>query len=347
MSLWNVLFIGLGPLGRMIASDFLVRGLGRIAGAVDIDPAIVGRPMAEVMGGVGPGSMLVRPTIDEALRGVDLGSVSAAVVATSSDLALCMPVLRDLLSRGISVVSTCEELLHPWLRHPAEAAELERLCARHGARCVGTGVNPGFMMDTLPVALSAVCREVRGVLIERHQDASTRRVPFQKKIGAALDDEAFAARVRDGSLRHVGLGESLHFIDRQLSLGVVRWDETIEPIRASRALSCTLGSIPAGGISGVHQSAHGWNTKGEEVVTLDFRAAIGLENARDRIVIKGDPPIESIIAGAVHGDAATSAITLNAIGSLLRARPGLHTMATLPLTRFERGDAGGASRTVL
>lgn len=336
MTNWNVLFVGLGPLGRMIVGDYLGRGLGRVAGVVDVDPSLAGRRLGEVLGGRSASDVKIAPSLTEEFGRVEPKSMTCAIVATSSDLARCMPTLRELLRRGISVVSTCEELLYPWLRHEAAARELEDLCRSSGARCVGTGVNPGFLMDTLPVALTAVCRDVRRVRVERFQDATTRRIPFQQKIGAALSDTEFAQRVKDGVLRHVGLGESIHFIDRYLSMGVVKWNETIEPVRAARALSCSLGEIPRGGISGVHQSAQAWNAAGEEVITLDFQAAIGQENPRDRVVIEGEPNIESVIPGAVHGDVATSAITLNTIASLLLAPPGLHTMATLPVTRFVR-----------
>ncbi len=333
---WNVLFVGLGPLGRMIVGDYLSRGLGRVAGVVDVDPSLVGRRLGEVLGGDSPSDVRIAQSLAEEFARVDPRSLTCAVLATSSDLQKCMPTLRGLLSRGVSVVSTCEELLYPWLRHEAAADELEALCKANGARCVGTGVNPGFLMDTLPVALTAVCRDVRRVRVERYQDATTRRIPFQQKIGAALNDAEFARRVDQGILRHVGLGESIHFINRYLSMGVVKWNETIEPVRATRKLACSLGEIPVGGISGVHQTAHAWNAAGDEVVTLDFQAAIGQEQPRDRVVIEGQPNIESVIPGAVQGDVATSAITLNTIASLLQAAPGLHTTATLPVVRFVR-----------
>lgn len=338
----RLLIVGVGPLGRVIARDFLTRGLGEIAAAVDIDPALSGRavaPLLDLPAGTaaqgGLAELKVVPSVPEALRGA--GTIDAALVATSSELARCMPVLRELLSRGISVVSTCEELLFPWLDSPALAQELHELCLRHDARCVGTGVNPGFLMDTLPVALTAVCGSVTRVRVERTQDASTRRVPFQRKIGATLSDDEFDRRVAAKTLRHVGLGESLHFIDRALSMGVVRWSESIAPVRAQRALDSALGPIPAGGISGVRQTAHGWNAADQEVITLEFQAAIGQENPRDRVLIEGSPTIESIIPGAVHGDVATSAIALNTIPRLLEAPPGLHTMASLPVVRFVRG----------
>jgi 4-hydroxy-tetrahydrodipicolinate reductase len=341
----TILHVGLGPLGSLVARDFLKRRLGSIAAAADLDARIVGRPLAEVLDagpdwGAGARGVKVSPSVESALAKLDPGSLSCAVVATSSSVRACLPTFRALLSRGISVVSTCEELLFPWHGDPAAARELEELCAAHGVKIVGTGVNPGFLMDTLPVALTAVVRSVRSVRVERYQDASNRRVPFQQKIGAGLDDAAFQRKVADGSLRHVGLGESLHFVDRYLELGVVKWNETLEPVRAARALECAIGPIRVGGISGVRQTASGYNRSGERVVHLDFQAAIGQADPRDRVVIEVDPPdapIDATIRGGVHGDVATSAITLNAIPSLLAAGPGLHTMATLPVTKFARG----------
>lgn len=335
MSHLNVLFVGLGPLGKMILTDYVARGLGRVAGAVDLDPRLAGQRLRDIVPGSASGDAAVRTTIAEAVADAGgIASISAAVVATASDLARCMPTLRDLLSRGVPVVSTCEELLWPWLRHEAAANELEALCQKHGGRVVGTGVNPGFLMDTLPVVATAVARRVDRVHVERYQDASTRRIPFQQKIGATLSEADFAARVKEGVLRHVGLGESMHFISHYLGLGVTTWDETLGPVHATRNLSCALGEIKPGQISGVRQVATGCNAAGAPVITLEFQAAIGQENPRDRLVIEGEPRLEMIIPGAVQGDIATSAITLNMIPRVIEARPGLHTMATLALARF-------------
>lgn len=330
----RLLFVGLGPLGRMIAHDALRRG-ARIIGGVDYSAALAGRPLDEVCPGAGGGR--IARTVEEAFSSFDGGAIDAAVVATSSDLAHCMETFRALLSRGVSVVSTCEELVWPWLRHDGPARELDELCRRHGCRCVGTGVNPGFVMDALPVFLTSVCRRVDRVRVERRQDASTRREPFQRKIGAGLSEVEFDAAVKAGTLRHVGLGESLHFIAHCLGMRVARWDESIEPERSARTVRCAAGEVVAGGIAGVRQRARGWNERGEEVVALDFRAALGLNEPRDRVEIEGDPRLEMLIAGGVHGGVATSAIVLNAVPRLLEASPGLHTMATLALPRCAGG----------
>jgi 4-hydroxy-tetrahydrodipicolinate reductase len=332
----RILHVGLGPLGKMMVTDMAQRGVARVTAAVDIDPVVTGKPLATVVPGCGF-DCPISPTIAEAAR---KGPFDAALLTTSSDLAKCMDSLRELLALGLPIVSTCEELLYPWLRHPAAAEELHQLALKHGGRVLGTGVNPGFMMDTLPVAATAVCRSVRSVKIWRIQDATSRRIPFQKKIGAGLDDAAFAARIKDGSLRHVGLGESIHFVAHYLGMKIGKWDESIEAIRADRDLSAPIGPIRKGMASGVRQVARAWaagaSASDAPLILMDFQAAIGQADPHDRIVIDGEPPIDMILRGGVQGDIATSAISINSIQSLMAAKPGLHTMATVPLVRYIR-----------
>ncbi len=322
--MWSVLHVGLGPLGRRIACELGERGLGRVTAAVDVDPALAGRPLAELVRGAEAGVSVASDL------GAVRGSFDGAIVTTSSDLARCADTFRALLLRGLAVVTTCEEAVWPRLRHPELADELDALAREHGGRLLGTGVNPGLLMDTLPAALSAACRSVRRLDVWRVQDATTRREPFQRKIGATLDDAAFAARVEDGSLRHVGLGESLHFAADALGLALERWDETLEPVRAERDLACDLGPIPAGRIAGVRQVAQGWRGAGQ-VARLEFVAAIGQREPHDRVRLEGEPTLDVRIEGGVHGDDATCAIAVNALRSLRAAPPGFHTMATVPL----------------
>ncbi len=318
----------------MIAADFVARRLGRIVGAVDPAPEIAGKRLSEIVPGA-DASLFVLNDVEQAASRASV-KPQCAVVATFSSLEKCVPVFRSLLGAGVSVVSTCEELVFPWPAHDDRAAELHELCKSRNARLLGTGVNPGFLMDTWPVFMTAVCRAVRAARVERIQDATTRRIPFQKKIGAGLDDAAFKARVADGSLRHVGLRESAHFIAHHLGLEVARYAETLEPVRAERDLTCALGPIRRGGISGVRQTGTALGRAGKPVVSLEFVAAIGQPDPHDRVVIDADPPIDATIRGGVHGDTATSAIVLNSIQPLLAVAPGLHTMGTVALPHFVR-----------
>jgi len=335
--MYQLLHVGLGPLGLRVLSDLHRRGLGRVLAAVDPAPELVGRDLAELVPGLEPG-VRVQASIEEV---VDWGPVRCAIVTTRSDLELCMETFRALLGRGCSVVSTCEELSWPWLRHPVLAQELHELAVRGRARILGTGINPGFLMDALPVVATSVCHAVRSVRVERIQDAAGRRIPFQEKVGVGLGVEEFERRVAAGQLRHVGLGESLHFVAHSLGWRIDRWEETIAPVLAERPASSGLGPVPVGAARGVRQEARAW-VDGRAALELVFQAAVDEPEPRDRCLIQGEPPVELVIPGGVHGDTATSALVLNAVRPLLAAEPGLHTMASLPLPGCV---AAGADRT--
>jgi hypothetical protein len=320
---YRFLCVGLGPLGVRIATDVLARGLGDIVAAVD--PALAGRPLGELVPGADDVPVVSR--FDDVTVPVDL-----AIVATVSDLPACAPTLRALLQRHISVVSTCEELSWPWERNIELAGELAQLAVANSAHLLGTGVNPGFVMDALPIAITTVCGAVRRIEVHRIQDAGMRRLPFQAKIGATLSVAEFQARADAGTVRHVGLRESAAMISQTLGLGWEQYEETIEPVIADQPMTCGLGAIAAGDVRGVHQEARVF-AGGREVISLLFHAAIGEPGPHDRVIVEGDPRIDLTIAGGIHGDIATSAVTLNAIVGLLDIdhAPGFHAMSTIPL----------------
>lgn len=322
----DIAYVGLGPLGLEIVRVAHERGAARVAIALDSDGQLVGRDLSELVAGVAPGVRVRASPLEIS----DWTGVRLAVVTTSSDLELCMDTFRELLTRGVSVVSTCEELAWPWLRHPVLAQELHELCVRHRVRIVGTGVNPGYLMDALPVALTHACHRVRHVRVERVQDAAQRRLPFQRKVGVGLAPEEFARRVGEGTLRHVGLGESLHLLAYHAGLALERWEESIEPVLAERETPSGLGPVPVGHARGVRQVARGIRG-GEPLVELVFVAAAGEPLSHDSVFVDGDPPLSVTFQGGVHGDVATGAIVLNTLRPLLAAEPGLHTMASLPL----------------
>lgn len=192
------------------------------------------------------------------------------------------------------------------------------------------------MMDFLPQTLTAISHRVDNITIERFQDASLRRLPFQKKVGVGLPLEVFRRRVADGSLRHVGLEESMHFIAAQFGWKLERTEDDIQPVIAGREYSRGGAAVRQGEVLGVMQTGRGYR-KGEEVLTLLFKAAAGLENPRDKIVVTGEPSFTSEIAGGIGGDVATCSILLNACRAIRNAQPGLRTMAEVPgISWFEK-----------
>lgn len=326
VSCMRVLQVGLGDLGRRIAADLRISGRGEIVAAVDPAEELAGRRLASLVAGA-PADVTVRPDLDSVGSWSD---IDAAIVATSSRLPECEATFRQLLSRGLPVVSTCEELTWPWLRNEDLARALDAEARRHDARLLGTGVNPGFLMDALPAFLSTTCVIVEGVSVERVIDASTRRAAFQRKVGAGLAVPDVEAGLAGARLGHVGLPESLHLLAHHAGLDLDDWEEDGVPVLARTELASELGPVQAGRAAGVRQAARGLRL-GVVVAELVFEAVLGAEHPRDRIVIRGEPGLDLVIAGGVHGDVATSAIVIHAVAALREAPAGLHSTATLPL----------------
>jgi 4-hydroxy-tetrahydrodipicolinate reductase len=317
----EVVVIGAGPIGLSITSAALSRASLRVAGVVDIDPNKLGKDVGKLLG-VGPFGVDVSDRVPASAR--------AAILCTTSSLEKLEPSVLDLVRRGIHVVSTCEELVWPWRKQPERAQRIDQAAQKGNAVVLGTGVNPGFVMDLLPLALTGVCHDVKNVRIERVQDAAKRRRAFQDKVGVGMEPAAFAEGMATRALGHVGLSESCEMIAARLG---VQLDDVVEEMRAIVAdadLSAEGRTIKKGQVAGVEQVVRGISEL-EARVELVFRAAFAQQDARDRIVLDARPPIDVTIEGGIPGDVATSAIVLNALEALSSARPGLRTMADYPL----------------
>lgn len=320
----KVIQYGLGPIGNRATQYLLERKNLEIVGAVDIDPQKVGKDVGE-LAGLDPVGVKATDQADElmAQAGADI-----AVLTTSSNLEVVKDQILGIAAHGLNVVSTCEELAYPWGTEPAIARQIDAAAREAGVSVLGTGVNPGFLMDLLPVVLTGVCREVKSVTVERLQDAQFRRLPFQKKIGAGLTLDEFKKKVGEGTLRHVGLTESVHMVAAKLGWKLDRTEDIIEPVVAKEKVETKAMTIEAGDCLGVNQTGRGIKD-GEQVITLVFRAAIGEPEPRDRVHIVGDPEFAATIPGGVNGDVATCAIVVNAIPNVVAAQPGLRTMADI------------------
>lgn len=321
--------IGMGPLGRRITQFILERPNLALAAAVDLDPALEGRDPGE-LAGTRPAGIRIVSSLEAALGS---GTVEVAVLTTVSDMERITPQIEAIVARGVPVVTTCEELSYPWDTRPDLAQRIDRAAKTGGAAVLATGVNPGFLMDTLPLTLTAVCRRVDTVKVTRIQDASKRRLPFQKKIGAGLTPAEFEAKRKAGTLRHVGLTESMQMIASRLGWKLDRTEDILTPVTAGRSIVTEAFTIEPGMAAGVQQIGRGF-VNGTERITLVFRASVGAPVSEDTVEIQGDPVIRSTIPGGVNGDTATCAIVLNAIPQVLGASPGLHTMADISLVSY-------------
>jgi 2,4-diaminopentanoate dehydrogenase len=325
----RVVQIGLGPLGQQIVRFALERNGIRIVAAVDPADEKVGRDLGTLCS-LKPLGVPVRPDLSSALRGK---KAEVALLTTVSSLRKIEGQIREVAEAGLNIVSTCEELSFPWQTQPPIARRIDSLCRKYGVACVGTGVNPGFLMDYLPIVLSSVCQKVKRIRVTRIQDASKRRIPFQQKIGAGLTKAQFLAKAAEGTLRHVGLIESMHMIAHSMGWKLDRTLESLKPILADQTVTSGYTRIEAGIARGVEQIGRGYVGK-KEVIRLHFRAAVGEPESTDTIEIDGNPKIRSVIQDGINGDIATCAITVNALRSISAIGPGLKTMLDLPVLGY-------------
>jgi 4-hydroxy-tetrahydrodipicolinate reductase len=244
-----------------------------------------------------------------------------------------MDQLLACLDAQACIISTCEELSYPYRTYPELAAKLDATARDLGVALLGTGVNPGFVMDKLVVTLAAVSQKIEHARAVRIVDAGKRRLPLQKKVGAGLTVEEFKERVLAGTIKHVGLPESVALVADSLNLAVDEITETIEPMVASEKVQTDFLTVEAGQAAGVHQIARGF-AAGKERVYLELQMYVGAKEPSDTIELTGHPNIRLVIAGGSPGDIATASVVVNSIPAILDAPAGLRTSRDLPIGFF-------------
>jgi len=325
----RVAIFGVGAVGSLIAKFLLEKEGVEIVGAIDVAKDKVGKDLGEVLGINKKVGVKVSDDVDAVLSKT---KPDIAIHATSSFLKDTRQQLASLIKHGVKVISTCEELSNPYYTEPKIAKELDTIAKKHGVTVLGTGINPGFLMDTLVITLTAVCQKIEKIEAVRVMNAATRRLPFQKKIGAGLTVEEFQKKIESGQITgHVGLEQSIALIADALAWKLDKIvAEPVEPVIAKKPVESEHIKVMAGQAAGLRQKAKGI-IKNKEVIVLDFQAYIGAEEEYDAITIHGIPNIKQKIQPCVHGDIGTVAMVVNAIPKVIKAPPGLLTMKDLPV----------------
>ena len=337
----KVVQYGVGPIGLGIVEFLLTRPWAQLVGVVDVDRTKVGKDVGQLLSSTRKTGILVSDKGAAVLRSTDPDVVTHS---TSSYMNTITPQLQEIVDNGVSVVSTAEELSYPFVKHPELAKALDERARKNKAVVLGTGINPGFLLDTLAVVLSGVCQNVASIRAERVVDSSRRRLQLQRKTGAGMSPSEFAKKVAEGAIKHVGLPESVGLIALAMGWKVGEIQERITPVIAEKEVKSAQITVQPGAVAGIRQVAKGI-LAGQELVVLDLRMYLGAPNPHDSILIDGTPPVDMTIRGGVHGDAATPAIIVNAIPRLNELEPGLRTMLDVP-PLSPRVDLSGGDRSV-
>lgn len=325
----KVIIFGCGVMGRQIARVLLSKESFEIVGAIDIDPELIGWDLGDILGIHRKLNVKIEKDPKALLSKV---KADAVVHTTTSFLEIVHPQIAQCLNAGLNVISTSEELSYPWKRYPELAKNIDKLAKEKGVTVVGTGINPGYLMDTLPLMLTAPCLDVKSIRVTRMMNSAKRRIPFQEKIGTGLNQKEFREKIEDRSITgHIGLLESIYSIAEGLGWeldGAVELPP--EPVIDEREIKTGLGAVKPGNVIGLTSVAYG-QIRGNEVIKLKFCANAAVDEEYDEIVIEGEPNIHQKIIGGVHGDIGTVAVTVNTIPRVVEAPAGLKLMKDLSL----------------
>lgn len=324
--------MGLGPVGRNIARAALQHGGLELRAAIDHDPALVGRRLDELA----PDAISALTVTEDANTALaELGG-GVLLHATGSRLPEVAPQLLSAVRAGVSIVSSCPDLVYPWYAHPEIARAIDRAASDAGVVVLATGVNPGFVLDHLVVAAAVASGNIREVRATRSVDISKRRAPLLHKAGVGLSVGEFQRLAESGAVGHIGLAQSAALVASGLGLGCDEFDEQLEPVIVEGALETPV-PIRSGAVAGYRQRA-GALASGRHQVRLELTYAVGVPD-RDTITIDADPPIELVIEGGISGDLATAWSVVNAAARLNGTKPGLRNVLDLP-TRMSTQPTG-------
>lgn len=336
----RVLQWGLGAMGAGIARLLLDKPGLTIVAAVDGRPDLAGLDLGEVLG---VGRALGIAVTDKPATVLDAEKVDIVTLATTSWARQQMPDLRTIATAGINCVSIAEEMADPEAQSPELATEIDALAKQHGVSILGTGVNPGFVLDSLIVTLTGGCHRVDRIEASRVNDLSPYGPTVMKTQGVGTTPEAFRAGVKDGTIvGHVGFPESIHMISEALGLGVDRIDQTREPIVSKvhrETPHVTAGPGMVAGCSHIGIGYHG----DREVVRLvhpqQIHPHLEDQDTGDYIHIFGKPEVHMEIKPELAGGLSTMGIAVNMIPHVVAASPGAKRMIDLPAPAALMGES--------
>lgn len=333
-------------MGSGMAKTLLERDGVKIVGAIATRPEKAGRDLGEALGTGRTTGVRVTNKPEEALE----AGADVVLHATSSFAREAYPQLEAAMGAGSNVITVAEEMAYVRQSDPELAAEIDQLARKYGVSVLGTGINPGFILDTLIIALTGICTEVRKVRARRVNDLSPFGPTVMRTQGVGTTVDEFEKGLEKGTVvGHIGFVQSCGMIADALGWRLDEITQTREPIISGTRRTTPYVDVRPGMVAGCNHTAHAF-MDGEEVITLEHPQQVlpGLEGVEtgDYIWIEGNPPVNLAIKPEIPGGIGTIAIAVNMIPHVVAAEPGLVTMKDLPVPVCMMGDMMRLARGV-
>jgi len=334
----RVIIWGLGAMGSGMARMLIAKQGIEIVGAIDTHPEKANQPLSAVLGVAAPYVVVA----SEPKAVITTGAADIVLVCTGSFTREVYPQLELVAKARMNCITIAEEMAYPKAQEPALAQSLHAMFAEAGVTLLGTGINPGFVLDSLIIALSGVCTHVESIKAVRVNDLSPFGPTVMRTQGVGTTPEEFHSGIAAGNIvGHVGFPESMSLIAAALGMHLDRIEQVKEPIISNTHRETPHVKVRPGMVAGCKHVAYGYS--GEKLVlTLEHPQQIRPEAESvltgDYIYITGTPAINMAITPEIPGGIGTIAMTVNMIPAVINAAPGLVTMADLPIPRALLGD---------
>jgi 4-hydroxy-tetrahydrodipicolinate reductase len=335
----RVMVLGTGQMGAGIARLVLHKQGLKLSGVYGRRKQREGMDVGRVIGLDRDLGIHVDTNLEEVLHRI---RPHVAIQATCSTIADSLGEISTLLRHGVHVISIAEEMAFPRYRSQAVAEELEALALQHSVALLGTGINPGFVLDLLIITLTGACADVQAISARRVNDLAPYGPSVLATQGVGLTPEDFNKGIENGTVvGHIGFPESIHMIASAVGWTIDRIEEERKPIISTVSRETPFMVVQPGQVAGCLHRAVAY--RGDmAVVTLNHPQQIhphaeGVETG-DVIEITGTPNLRFVGTPEIPGGVGTCALAVNMIPRVLNARPGLYSMADLPVPAAILGD---------
>ena len=335
----KVAVLGTGQMGSGIVRLLLRKQGVELVGVYGRRADRAGVDVGEAIGLDGKMGVALSADLSEMLSSA---KPDVAIQATCSRVEQAADEIKIAARGGANVISIAEEMAYPSYEAPGLAEEIHKLAMENKVTVVGTGINPGFVLDLLVITLTGVCYSVETITAKRINDLSPYGPSVLKTQGVGITPEAFRKGVADGSVvGHFGFPESISMIAKVLGWKIDRIEQTRDPIISKVHRETEFVKIEPGLTAGCTHTAKGY-MDGKPVIHLIHPQQVHphLEDVQtgDYIDIKGEPDVNFSSGPEIPGGIGTIALAVNMIPQVVTSHPGLKTMADLPAPAAIMGD---------
>ena len=270
------------------------------------------------------------------------GAADIVILCTDSFTKEAFPRMKFILEQGINCITSAEEMAYPAAQSPELAEELDKIAKANGVSILGTGINPGHIMDMLVLVMTGCMTDVEHILSRRVNSLSPFGPVVMEEQGIGISVEEFLERKANHTMSgHVGFAESVGMMAEGMGLEVAEFAQDMNPITTDVDRKSPYGFAAAGSCAGVSMTAEAKLSNGIPV-HMDHPQQIEPEQVGvqtgDYVIIKGAPNVNLVNSPEIEGGLGTIAMCVNMIPMVINAEAGLKTMIDLPIPRAIMGD---------